>query len=64
MKTPWGTEETVEERMSRQLCDAHAEAENRNLGAAAMNAAAALDAWREAGSPDGPVPSEPGEGKP
>lgn len=52
MEAPWGTEETLQERMTRLLSDAHAEADNGNLDSAVMNAEAALEAWREAGEPD------------
>lgn len=51
-ETAWGTEETVRQRMTCLLGDALAEVENYNLSAAAMNATAALEAWREAGEPD------------
>ena len=48
LETPWGTTETLEQRMQRLINDAAAEAENGDLDAAAMNASAALEAWREA----------------
>lgn len=52
MDTPWDTEETVQKRMTRLLDEAHAYAQNGDLGSAAMSASAALETWQEAGQPD------------
>lgn len=46
--------ETLQQQMMRLFAAGAAEAEIGNLDGAAQLAGAALDAWREAGSPDAP----------